>query len=136
MYLVLDPDNEDIVVKVSKGKVTLYLDGILKTKDIFASGIKFIPMIGDVASTAVESNKVKNNVDITNLHEVLGKCGEATARMTGKSDEHPSAGETCEAGSVGKAKQKNAKEDWEGNSVAARENLYFDISFIKVNMKD
>jgi hypothetical protein len=39
----------------------------LKTKNEFVSGIKLIPMLGNMATTAVESHNVKNKIDINNL---------------------------------------------------------------------
>jgi hypothetical protein len=37
-----------------------------------------------MATTAVESSRMKNKIDFNNLQTILGHCGEATARMTGK----------------------------------------------------
>jgi hypothetical protein len=49
------------------------------------SGIKLIPMLGNIATTAVEINKVKPKININNLHKIVGHCGEVATRMTGKS---------------------------------------------------
>jgi hypothetical protein len=47
------------------------------------SGIKLLPILGNIATTAVEGNKVKSKININNLHRILGHCGEAATRMTG-----------------------------------------------------
>ena len=54
--------NEDVVMKLMKGKTTLYFDRILKTKNGFVSGIKFLPIINNMATTAVESRRMKNYI--------------------------------------------------------------------------
>jgi hypothetical protein len=43
-----------------KGNTTLCFDRTLKIKCDFVLGIKLIPMFGIIASTSVESNKIKN----------------------------------------------------------------------------
>jgi hypothetical protein len=48
------------VMKLMKGNTTLYFDRTLKIKCDFVLGIKLIPMFGIIASTSVESNKIKN----------------------------------------------------------------------------
>ena len=123
--------NEDVVLKLMKGKTTMYFDRILKTKDGFVTGIMLIPMMGNVATTAVETKKT--TININNLHKILGHCGEATARMTGKAHGYDVVGafKTCEACSIGKARQKNINKDWKGGSLTAGERLYVDISSIK-----
>ena len=76
---------------------------------------------------------MKNKIDINNLHTILGHCGEATARMTGKAHGYDVVGvfNPCEACSVGKARQKNINKEWKGGSMTAGERLYVDISSIK-----
>ena len=71
-------------MKLMKGKTTLYFDRILKTKNGFVSGIELLPIFENMAITTVELRKMKNMIDINNLHTILGHCSEATARMTGK----------------------------------------------------
>ena len=71
-------------MKLMKGNTTLYFDRILKTKNGFVSGIKLLPILVDMLTTVVDSRKMKNKMDINNLHTILGHCGDATARMTGK----------------------------------------------------
>jgi hypothetical protein len=74
--------NEDVVTKLMKRKRALYFDRVLITKNGFVSGIKLMPIIGDEANTAFELNKIKIVID--NLRKILGRCGEATARMIRK----------------------------------------------------
>ena len=63
-------ENEDVVLKLMKGKTTMYFDRILKTKDGFVTGIMLIPMMENVATTAVET--MKTTITINNLHKILG----------------------------------------------------------------
>jgi hypothetical protein len=126
--------NEDVVMKLMKGNTTLYFDRMLKTKNGFVSGIKLLPILGNnIATTAVEADKVKPKVDINNLHKILGHCGEDATRMTGISFGHDVVGDykTCEACSFAKARQKNINKDWKGSSITPGERLYADISSIK-----
>ena len=126
--------NEDVVMKLMKGNTTLYFDRMLKTKNGFVSGIKLLPILGNnIATTAVEENKVKPKININNLHKILGHCGEVATRMTGKSFGYDVTGDykTCEACSVAKARQKNINKDWKGGSITPGERLYVDISSIK-----
>jgi hypothetical protein len=46
----------------------------------------------------VDGNKVKSKININNLHRILGHCGEAATRMTGKSYGYDVVGDykTCE----------------------------------------
>ena len=63
--------NEDVVMKLMKGKTTLYFDRMLKTKNGFVSGIKLLPILGNnIATTAVEAEKVKPKININNLHTI------------------------------------------------------------------
>jgi hypothetical protein len=55
--------NYDAVMKLMKGNTTLYFDRILKSEIGFVFGITLIPMLGNFMTSAVESNKVKNNID-------------------------------------------------------------------------
>jgi hypothetical protein len=63
--------NEDVVMKLMKGNTTLNFDRILKTKN----GVVSLPILGNIATTAVEGNKVKSKININNLHRILGHCG-------------------------------------------------------------
>jgi hypothetical protein len=125
--------NGDVVMKFMKGNTTLFFDIILRTKNGFVSGMKLIPMSGNIATTAAEVNKVKPKINISNLHKCLGHCGEVATRMTGKSYGYDVGGnyKTCEACSVAKARQKNINKDWKGDSITSGERLYVDISSIK-----
>jgi hypothetical protein len=38
----------------------------------------------NIATTAVEANKVKPKININNLHKIVGHCGKVATRMTGK----------------------------------------------------
>ena len=93
------------------------------------------PLLNDVSATVVESKKEKskNMIDVNNLHKILGHCGEASARLTGKALGYEVIGtfDTCEACSIGKARQKNVNKDWKGGSLTAGERLYVDISSIQ-----
>ena len=80
-------------MSLMKGNNTLYFDRILKAKNEFISGIKLIPMSDDIATTPVKSNRVKNKIDINNLHRILGDCGEAAIKMTQKCYEYDVTGE-------------------------------------------
>ena len=71
-------------MKLMKGNTTLYFDRILMTKNEFVSGIKLLHIIKNMETTAVESSRMKSKIDINNLYTILGHCGEATPRMTGK----------------------------------------------------
>ena len=91
------------------------------------------PFYVDMATTVVDSRKMKNKIDTNNLHTILGHCGEDTARMTGKSHGYDVVGvfKQCEACSVGKSRPKNINKEWKGGSVTSGERLYVDISSIK-----
>jgi hypothetical protein len=58
-------------MKLMKGNTTLYFDRILRIKNGFVSGIKLMPMLGNIATTVVEVNKVKPKININNLHIFL-----------------------------------------------------------------
>jgi hypothetical protein len=121
-------------MKLMKGSTTLSFDRMLKTKNGFVLGIKLLPILGNnVATTAVEAEKVKPKININNLHKILGHCGEMATRMTGKSFGYDVIDDymTCEAFSVAKARQKNINKDWKGGSITPGERLYADISSIK-----
>jgi hypothetical protein len=78
------------------------------------SGIKLLPILGNnIATTAVEANKVKPKININNLHIIVGHYGEVATRMTGRSFGYDVVGDykTCEACSVAKARQKNINKD-------------------------
>ena len=85
-----------------------------------------------MVTTAVESSSMRKKIDINNLHKMLGHCGEATARMTGKAHGYDVVGifKPCEACSVGKARQKSINKEWKGGSVTAGERLYVYIRSI------
>jgi hypothetical protein len=69
--------NEDAVMKLMKENTTLYFNRMLKTKNGFVSGIKLLPILGNnIATTAVEANKVKPKINIKSLHKILCHCGE------------------------------------------------------------
>ena len=127
--------NDGEKIKLIKGNVTILFDRFLTSKNGFVPGIKMKPLLNDVIATVVESKKEtsKNMIDVNNLHKILGHCGEASARLTGKSLGYEVIGtfDTCEACSIGKARQKNVNKDWKGGSLTAGERLYVDISSIQ-----
>jgi hypothetical protein len=63
----------------------------------------------------------------------LGHCGEVSARLTGKALVYEVIGafDTCEACSIGKAKQKNINKHWKGGFSIPGERRYVDISSIQ-----
>ena len=93
-------------MKLMKGNTTLYFDRILKTKKGLVLGIKMLPIFEDMATTAVESSRMRNNIDINDLHKKFSHCGEATDRMTGKAHGYDVVDVfmPCEACSVGKVR--------------------------------
>ena len=127
--------NDGEKLKLMKGNVTILFDRFLISKNGFVPGIKMKPLLNDVSATVVESKKEKskNMIDVNNLHKILGHCGEASARLTGKELGYEVIGtfDTCEACSIGKARQKNVNKDWKGGSLTAGERLYVDISSIQ-----
>jgi hypothetical protein len=76
-----------------------------------------LPIFENMAVTAVESSKMKNEIDIKNLLTILGHCGEATARMTGKAHGYDVVGvfKPCEACSVRKIRQENISKEWKAS---------------------
>jgi hypothetical protein len=78
----------------------------LKSKNGFVPAIKMKAVLPDIGATVVNA---KNPININNLHKILGHCGEASARLTGKALGYKVIGtfDTCEACSIGKARQKN-----------------------------
>jgi hypothetical protein len=93
--------NDGEKIKLMKGNVVILFDTCLKTKNGFVSGIKIRPVLADVGATIVDSKKerLKNTVDVNNLHKILGHCGEVGARLTGKALGYEIIGafDTCEA---------------------------------------
>ena len=67
------------------------------------------------------------------MHKILSHCGEVSARLTGRSFGYEVIGkfETCEACSVGKARQKKVNKEWKGGSMTPGEIFYVDISSIQ-----
>jgi hypothetical protein len=71
------------IIKLSKGNVTLKFNKVVRTKDGFVPGIKFLPVLGDVGTSVLETNK-HEMIDVNNLHKILVHCGEVNARPSGK----------------------------------------------------
>jgi transposase InsO family protein len=92
-------------------------------------------VLADIGATVVNTKKgkPKNSINVNNLHKILGHCEEASARLTGKALVYEVIGtfDTCEACSIGKAKQKNINKQWKGGSSVPGERLYVDISSIQ-----
>jgi hypothetical protein len=103
------------IIKLSKGNVTLTLDKVVRTKNGFNSGIKLLRVLIDVGTSVMETKKC-DTIDVNNLHEILGHCGEVNARLTGKEYGYEIIGkfDVCEAWSVGKARQKNISKECKG----------------------
>jgi hypothetical protein len=94
-----------------KGKMVILFDRCLKSKNDFLPGIKMKAVLGDIRATVVDpkEEKPKNSINVNNLHKILGHCGEARTRLTGKALGYEVIGtfDTGESCSIGKAKQKN-----------------------------
>jgi hypothetical protein len=86
--------------------MVILFDRCLKSKNGFVPRIKMKAVLRDIDATVVNA---KNSINVNNLHKILGHCGEASARLTGKVLGYEIIGifDTCEACSIGKAKQKN-----------------------------
>jgi hypothetical protein len=124
----LGKDGETI--KLMKGKTVFLFDRCLKSKNGFVPAIKMKAVLADIGATVVNA---RNSINVNNLHKILGHCGEASARLTGKPLGHEVIGtfDTCEACSIGKAKQKNINKQWKGGSSVPGERLYVDRSSIQ-----
>jgi hypothetical protein len=102
----------------------------LKSKNCFVPAIKMKAVLADIGATVVNA---KNSINVNNLHKILDHCGAASARLTGKALGYEVIGtfDTCEACSIGKARQKNINKQWKGGSSVPGERLYVDISSIQ-----
>jgi hypothetical protein len=69
-----------------KGSVTIMFDRFVTSKNGFVPGIKMKSLLNAVSATIVESRKgkSKNMIDTNDLQQILGHCGKASARSTGK----------------------------------------------------
>jgi hypothetical protein len=105
-------NHEGETIKLMKGKTVILFDRCLKSKNGFVPAIKMKAVLDDIDSTDVNTKKGKSNssINVNNLHKILGHCGEASARLTGKTLGYEVIGtfDTCEACSIGKAKQKTS----------------------------
>jgi hypothetical protein len=76
-------------------------------KNGFVPGIKMRPELSDVGAETVETSKghSKNKININNLHQILGHCGETSARLTEKASDYDvvETFDTCESCSIGKS---------------------------------
>jgi hypothetical protein len=116
-------------IMLSKGNVTLTFGKVVRTKNGFVPRIKMLQELGDVGTSILETKK-RDTIDVNNLHEILGHCGEVNARLTGKAYGYEVTGkfDVCEACSVGKESQKNIKKEWKGGSSIRGEHLYVDTT--------
>jgi hypothetical protein len=107
--------NEGETIKLMKGKTVILFDRCLKSKNGFVPAIKMKGVLADIGATVVNAN---NSINVNNLHKILGHCGEASARLTGKALGYKVIGtfDTYEACSIGKARQKNSNKQWKGGS--------------------
>jgi hypothetical protein len=105
--------NDGETIKLMKGKMVALFDRCLKSKNEFVPGIKMKPVLADMSTTVVDpkKEKPKNSINVNNLHKILGHCGKASARLTGKALGYEVIGtfDTCEACSIEKAKQKKCQ---------------------------
>jgi hypothetical protein len=83
-------------IKLMKGNIVILFDRCLKSKNGFVPGINMRPVLPDVGATVVDS------IDVNNLQNILGHCGEAGARLTGKALGYETivGFDTCEACSI------------------------------------
>jgi hypothetical protein len=109
--------NDGETIKLMKGNTVILFDKRLKSKNGFVPAIKIKAVLADIGATVVNAKKQKpkNSINVNNLYKILGHCGEAGARLTGKALGYKVIGtfDTCEACSAGKAKQKNIKKQRE-----------------------
>jgi hypothetical protein len=103
--------NDSETIKLMKGKTEILFDRCLKSKNGFVPAIKMKAVLDDIGAKVVNTKKgkSKNSINLNNLHKILGHCGEASARLTGKTLGYEVIGtfDTGKAYSIGKAKQKN-----------------------------
>jgi hypothetical protein len=127
--------NVDESISLTKNDVILNFDTLIKTKDGCVPGIKLTPIVNNIGASAMKLEK-SECMDINNLHKILGHCGEASARLTGKALGYEVTGkfEVCESCAIGKAKQKSVNKDWKGGSNIPGERLYVDISSIRAKV--
>jgi hypothetical protein len=94
-------------IKLTKESVTLKFDEVVRTKIGFVPGIRMTPVMKEHGMIVIESKRL-NLIDINNLHKILGHFGEVSTRVTGNALGHEVTGkfDSCEACSVGNAKQK------------------------------
>jgi hypothetical protein len=113
-----------------KGKTVIIFDRCLKSKNGLVPAIKMKAVLADIGATVVNA---KNSINVNNLHKILGHCGEASTRLTGKALGYEVIGtfDTCKACSIGKVKQKNINKQWKGGSSVPGERLSVDISSIQ-----
>jgi hypothetical protein len=127
--------NEDETIKLMKGKIVILFDRCLKSKNGFVPGIKMKAVLPDIGATVVNptKGKPKNSINVNNLHKILGHCGAASARLTGKAlgYEVLETFDSCEACSIRKAKQKSINKQWKGGGSVPGVRLYIDISSIQ-----
>jgi hypothetical protein len=93
--------NEGGTIKLMKGKTVILFDRCLKSKNGFIPGIKMKAVLPGISATVVDP---KNSINVNNLHKILGHCGEASARLTGKALGYKviETFDTCEACSIGR----------------------------------
>jgi hypothetical protein len=89
--------NIDEIITLTKNDVILKFDTLIKTKDGCVPGIKLTPIVNDIGASAIRLEKGES-MDINNLHEILGHCGKASARLTAKALGYEVTGkfEVCE----------------------------------------
>ena len=100
--------NNKEILSLIKRNVSLIFDNIVKTKDGWVPAMRLMPVLNDVGLATVESGK-SDTIDVNNLHRILDHCGRICARLTGKALGFEATGKfnTCDACSIGKARQKN-----------------------------
>jgi hypothetical protein len=130
-----DLGNDGETIKLMKGKTVILFDRCLKSKNGFVPAITMKKVLANIGATVIKTKKGKPNISINvnNFHKILGHCGEANTRLTGKALGYKVIGtfDTCEACSIEKAKQKSINEQWKGCSSVPGERLYVDISSIQ-----
>ena len=121
--------NEDKVITLTKGKVTLRFENIIPVGDSFVATIELVPQ-SDSANPTLAAGK---SMDINNFHCLFNHCAEETLRLTAKALGIQLRGKLkpCWACASGNAKKKAVAKTTETRSDKPGERVFLDISYIK-----
>jgi hypothetical protein len=70
-----NPSNYGEIITLLKRNVTLTFDKVVRTKNRFVPGIKWITVLGDVGTSVMETKKL-DMIDFNHLHKIPRCCGE------------------------------------------------------------